>query len=340
MACLRVLRAYANFDTTRMLLSKSSRCCSPSPTALVCGRVLEPDRISRFVTLVSGARSSVRAGLKRSSGGVVGSWDLFVSPKLDAVRSKVSVGDKHLASSGVRHVSGIGRSCAEHGEMGSTSAVAANGGVETAAKPRRYAVLTTGQFPSPEELQMYDGFVVTGSRHDAHGDEEWIEKLCGVLRHINYMRKKSLCVCFGHQVLSRALGGKTGRAPIGWEVGLREISLTNAFFSKSYAAGVPPKLKVLEVHRDQVMEIPPGAELLASSGRTGIEMFAMGEHALAIQGHPEFFEDVVVDLLEGRLAPMMTEAEKKLAEESLSKGKPDQKTWYQLCKTFLKGRNE
>lgn len=197
-----------------------------------------------------------------------------------------------------------------------------------------------GQFPSPEELQMYDGFVVTGSRHDAHGDEEWIEKLCGVLRHINYMRKKSLCVCFGHQVLSRALGGKTGRAPIGWEVGLREISLTNAFFSKSYAAGVPPKLKVLEVHRDQVMEIPPGAELLASSGRTGIEMFAMGEHALAIQGHPEFFEDVVVDLLEGRLAPMMTEAEKKLAEESLSKGKPDQKTWYQLCKTFLKGRNE
>lgn len=143
MACLRVLRAYANFDTTRMLLSKSSRCCSPSPTALVCGRVLEPDRISRFVTLVSGARSSVRAGLKRSSGGVVGSWDLFVSPKLDAVRSKVSVGDKHLASSGVRHVSGIGRSCAEHGEMGSTSAVAANGGVETAAKPRRYAVLTT-----------------------------------------------------------------------------------------------------------------------------------------------------------------------------------------------------
>lgn len=53
--------------------------------------------------------------------------------------------------------------------------------------------------------------------------------------------------------MSRALGGKTGRAPIGWEVGLREISLTNAFFSKSYAAGVPPKLQVSEVHRDQVL---------------------------------------------------------------------------------------
>jgi len=59
-----------------------------------------------------------------------------------------------------------------------------------------------------------------------------------------------------------------------------------------------------ELH--QVSEIPPGAELLASSERTGIEMFAVGEHALAIQGHPEFFDDVVVDLLEGRLASMMT----------------------------------
>jgi len=56
----------------------------------------------------------------------------------------------------------------------------------------------------------------------------------------------------------------------------------------------------------QVSEIPPGAELLASSERTGIEMFALEEHALAIQGHPEFFDDVVFDLIDGRLASMMT----------------------------------
>jgi len=59
---------------------------------------------------------------------------------------------------------------------------------------------------------------------------------------------------FAGQVLSRALGGKTGRASVGWEVGLRDICLTDAFFSKSYAAGMPPKLKVLEVHRDQVID--------------------------------------------------------------------------------------
>lgn len=60
-----------------------------------------------------------------------------------------------------------------------------------------------GHFPDPNELHKYDGFVVTGSRHDAHANEEWIEKLCGVLQQLHDMKKKSLCVCFGHQVLYR-----------------------------------------------------------------------------------------------------------------------------------------
>jgi GMP synthase-like glutamine amidotransferase len=57
---------------------------------------------------------------------------------------------------------------------------------------------------------------------------------------------------------------------------------------------------------DQVSELPPGAELLASSEQTGIEMYSVGEHTLAIQGHPEFLDDVVDDLLEGRLKAFMT----------------------------------
>lgn len=52
--------------------------------------------------------------------------------------------------------------------------------------------------------------------------------------------------------------------------------------------------------------MPPGAELLASSEQTGIEMYSVGEHTLAIQGHPEFFNDVVDDLLEDRLKAYMT----------------------------------
>lgn len=269
----------------------------------------------------------------------------------------------------------MGTTVSNHGENPSPQAVT-EVEADAVVKPRRFAVLTTGraadycldnyggygpmfitmlsdpgetwdeyfvvdgQFPSLEELQKYDGFVVTGSRHDAHGDEEWIEKLCGVLQQIHEMKKKSLCVCFGHQVVSRALGGKTGRAAVGWEVGLQDLCLTESFFSKPYGAGMPPRLKVLKVHRDQVSELPQGAELLASSERTGVEMFAVGEHVLAIQGHPEFFEDVVVDLLDDRLAPLMTKEEIMLAKESLQKARADEKAWQQLCKDFLKGKKD
>jgi hypothetical protein len=50
----------------------------------------------------------------------------------------------------------------------------------------------------------------------------------------------------------------------------------------------------------QVQAIPPGGELLGYSERTGIELFAVGDHVLGIQGHPEFTEDVVRDLIDTR----------------------------------------
>jgi hypothetical protein len=64
--------------------------------------------------------------------------------------------------------------------------------------------------------------------------------------------------------------------------------------------------------------MPPGAELLASSERTGIEMYSVGEHALAIQGHPEFFDDVVLDLLNNRLSEMMKVNTQHFVYQSLS----------------------
>jgi hypothetical protein len=86
--------------------------------------------------------------------------------------------------------------------------------------------------------------------------------------------------------------------------------------------------------------MPPGAELLASSERTGIEMYSVGEHALAIQGHPEFFDDVVLDLLNNRLSEMMKEDDIKEAKASLSAAGADQNVWQKLCKDFLKGQQQ
>lgn len=54
------------------------------------------------------------------------------------------------------------------------------------------------------------------------------------------------------QVLSRALGGVTGPSSSGWEFGLKEFAVSPALASKPYATELPPKIKILGVHRDQV----------------------------------------------------------------------------------------
>lgn len=103
------------------------------------------------------------------------------------------------------------------------------------------------------------------------------------------------------QVLSRALGGKTGRSTVGWTLGLKEIPLSKALLEKPYGKLLPDTIRALGVHQDQVSEIPPGAELLASTERTRVEMFCIQSHVLAIQSHPEFTKDVVADLINKRL---------------------------------------
>ena len=48
----------------------------------------------------------------------------------------------------------------------------------------------------------------------------------------------------------------------------------------------------------QVWEIPPTATVLAYSEKTRVEAFAVGEHALGIQGHPEYTVDILHNLID------------------------------------------
>ncbi|EFJ19712.1 hypothetical protein SELMODRAFT_110438 [Selaginella moellendorffii] len=197
--------------------------------------------------------------------------------------------------------------------------------------------IVDGIFPSEEQLADYSGFVVSGSAHDAHGNEAWITQLCGVLCDLHEEKKRILGVCFGHQVLSRALGGVTGRAPVGWEVGLKEMYTNDHFQLKRYGRNIPKRLRVLQSHRDQVLELPPGGTLLGSSQNTRVEMFAVEDHILGIQGHPEFTKDVLLDIIESRRASQalsITEANE--AKASLEAAKEDRQQLSELCKNFLK----
>ncbi|KAF3776100.1 Gamma-glutamyl peptidase 5 [Nymphaea thermarum] len=200
-----------------------------------------------------------------------------------------------------------------------------------------YSVMD-GDFSFENEIDTFAGFVITGSPADAHADDDWVLKLCEVLKVLNQKKKKVLGICFGHQVLARALGGKTGRSDVGWELGLKQVHLDTELVSKAFNVQLPPTVNVLVSHRDQVSCVPPGALILGSSKKTKIEMFSIGDHVLGLQYHPEFFKDVVLDIIHNLLTTnMLDDDTAKEAIQSVEENDLHQEQLKGLCKTFLKG---
>nr|CAD1841800.1 unnamed protein product [Ananas comosus var. bracteatus] len=197
-----------------------------------------------------------------------------------------------------------------------------------------------GELPTAADAAAFDGFVVTGSCSDAHGPDPWIAHLAHLLQTLAAARTTILLgFCFGHQILSRALGGKTGRAVNGWDIGVTCIHPSNSTLKLLSSLHIPSHLPVIECHRDEVWELPPNAEVMARSEKTGIEMFRYGDHVMGIQGHPEYTKDILLHLIDRLLQRnliQMSHAED--AKASLEAREPDREAWQRLCKSFLKGK--
>ncbi|GAB4838400.1 hypothetical protein Ancab_027935 [Ancistrocladus abbreviatus] len=200
--------------------------------------------------------------------------------------------------------------------------------------------VAANEFPEDEEIGIYDGFVITGSCSDAHGNDVWICKLMNLLKKLDSMNKKVLGICFGHQILGRALGGKTGRALSGWDIGVTTVHLSTSSPKLFSSLKIPTVLSIIECHRDEMRELPPKAEIIAWSEKTGIEMFRYGDHMMGIQGHPEYNDDILLHLIDRLLQRnlIVDSYAEEVRAKFLESHKPDKEIWRKLCVSFLKGR--
>ena len=143
--------------------------------------------------------------------------------------------------------------------------------------------LTVGQFPvSGHEC---DGWIITGSTRSAYDDEPWIRRLESLVQELIDERRKLVGICFGHQMIGQALGGKVARAPQGWGIGIREVAVLE---SEPWMDPNVTSFRVVHSHADQIVEPPPGIRVLASTEHCPVSMLAYGDHVIGIQGHPEF----------------------------------------------------
>lgn len=152
----------------------------------------------------------------------------------------------------------------------------------------------------PSDIEKHQAYIITGSASTAHENLPWIQELKSFIRCLHKAQKKILGVCFGHQVLAAALGGETEINPNGWELGLHRLVWEPQALKGSGLDGLVLPQTVLQIHRDHVTKLPPGAKILASTTQTPVQAFRLGNRILGIQGHPEFFNDIVADLVESR----------------------------------------
>jgi GMP synthase (glutamine-hydrolysing) len=132
------------------------------------------------------------------------------------------------------------------------------------------------------------GVLITGSGASMTAVEPWIERLCDVVRAWHARRAPILGVCFGHQLLAAAFGGRVERHPAGREVGTVAISLTDAGRADPLFAGVPATFHANATHADHVAALPPGAVVLARNETVPVQAFVWEETVRGVQFHPEY----------------------------------------------------
>jgi len=162
-----------------------------------------------------------------------------------------------------------------------------------------FAVFNTVRGDYPASFDDFDAVLLTGSRADAFSQEPWVLTLKGHVQTLLQAKKKLIGVCFGHQLIALCLGSPVGRAPQGWGAGRMSYHWLAA--DQPGAQG-RSEIALLASHQDQVLALPDGARLLATSDFCPIAAYAVQQHVFCVQAHPEFVAPYSAYLLNKRRA--------------------------------------
>jgi GMP synthase (glutamine-hydrolysing) len=158
--------------------------------------------------------------------------------------------------------------------------------------------------PEPESLA---GAVITGSPAMVSAREEWSERTAAWLQGAVGAGLPVLGVCYGHQLLAHALGGRVGPNPAGRQIGT-VMTQRIEFESKDPLIGhLPASFPAQTSHSEVVLEAPSGAIRLATSPRDDNFVLRYAEKVWGLQFHPEFSAAVVKDYIRYRAAALRDE---------------------------------
>lgn len=178
----------------------------------------------------------------------------------------------------------------------------------------------------PETVTTCDGWLVTGSRHGAYEDHAFIPPLEAFIRASFAADVPMVGICFGHQIIAQALGGKVEKYKDGWAVGRQtydwqgEVIALNAW------------------HQDQVVARPASAEVVACNDFCENAALIYGRNAFTVQAHPEFGDQMIDGLATLRGPGVVPDPSLALAHANMGKTNANQRLALQIARFFKERR--
>ena len=173
------------------------------------------------------------------------------------------------------------------------------------------------EFPEPG---TFDALIVTGSPAGAYDPLPWIARLEAFLRAND--RVPIVGICFGHQIMAQAFGGKVVKSEKGFAVGLHDYGVVSRepWMDDVGAFSIPAS------HQDQVVELPPQSHVVACSAFTPLAALAYDSRpAISFQGHPEFDPTFATALIEQRKGARIDHDRAEAGIESLKRANDRQR---------------
>jgi GMP synthase (glutamine-hydrolysing) len=174
----------------------------------------------------------------------------------------------------------------------------------------------------PAAITDCDGWIITGSKHGAYEDHEFIPPLEALIRNVYAADIPLVGICFGHQIIAQALGGKVEKFDRGWAVGNTEYDWNGTRFALN------------AWHQDQVVERPENATVFARNNFCENAALVYGNRVFTTQPHPEYGADFISGLIDHRGKGVVPDTQLEQAKAKLDNANDNISVAAQIARFF------